>query len=107
MEMFSLEIQSATTINYWDGVGHVAEGTVNLAIGEWHHVAVVVNAGGSAATYFDGTRVMTGVPDNTPRVATAVLIGGSNFNDRFPGALDMIRYYRTALTDAEAADMAR
>lgn len=51
--------------------------------------------------YLDGARVSDGKVDSTPRKATQVLLGRSTFGDRLNGAIDTMRYYRRALSDAE------
>lgn len=97
---YGIEIQNATTMNYWDGNAHVAQATIPNVVGAWHHFGVVVD-GTEAHVYFDGARVGQGTADVTPRVASQVLFGHSNFGDYLAGAIDQARFYRAALSDAE------
>jgi hypothetical protein len=97
---YGIEVESATTLTYWDGNTHVAEATIPNVVGAWHHFGVVVD-GAQARVYFDGARVGQGTADVTPRVATQILFGHSNWGDYLVGAIDQARFYRAALTDAE------
>ena len=97
---YGIELQNATTLTYWDGNAHVAEATIPNVVGAWHHFGVVVD-GAQARVYFDGARVGQGTADVTPRVATQILFGHSNWGDYLVGAIDQARFYRAALTDAE------
>ncbi len=104
---FGIELESDTTLTFWDGTVHAAESPVNVPPGTWHHYAIVVT-GDRLAIYLDGNVVGSGKVDRTERTATGVRLGGSTFGDHLPGALDVVRYYRVALDAAGVvADMNR
>jgi hypothetical protein len=98
---FGLEMHTATSLNYWDGVGHIAQadGLPNV-MGAWHHTAVVARAA-NIRLYLDGTVIGQGVADVTPRTATRFVAGRSNYDNRIGGALDDVRFFQAALSDAE------
>lgn len=98
---FGLEMHSATSLNYWDGVGHIAQadGLPNV-MGAWHHTAVVARAA-NIRLYLDGTVIGQGVADVAPRTATRFVAGRSNYDNRIGGALDDVRFFQVALSDAE------
>lgn len=98
---FGIEMLSATSINFWDGVGHIAQadGIVNV-VGGWHHTAVVVS-GANTRLFVDGVIVGQGLADPTPRTATRFVAGRSNYDATLPGAIDDVRFFRTALGDAQ------
>ena len=99
-QSYGIELITPTQLTYWDGTEHRAVATI-AAIGMgWHHYGVVVEDE-NVRIYFDGVRVSDGRVDMTPRRSTQVLLGRSTFGDRLNGALDKMRYYRRALTDAE------
>lgn len=97
---FGIELRTATHVTYWDGYSHVGEATIPNVLGQWHHYGIAVD-GSQVRVYFDGVRVGEGVADTTPRVATQVLIGRSNYADRLIGAVDRVRFFHLALTDDE------
>lgn len=97
---YGIEMHGPTALNYWDGSGHIAEATVPDVVGAWHHAGVVVD-GPEARVYFDGVRVAQGAADATPRRATQLMLGRSNYGNGLKGALDGVRFFRAALTDAE------
>jgi len=105
---FGLEAQSTTLINYYCGEfddggtasAHIAESTVTFTTAVWSHLATVVS-GNSAKMYFNGASVGAGTPDTTPRAAIQVLLGSNNYGQHINGALDNVRFYKRALTDAE------
>lgn len=108
---FGLETRADDEIDYYAGeVGdagpgpaHIGTVKVPLARGTWSHIGVVVVNGTDTRLYFGGVRVSTGVADATPRTSTSVLLGTNNYGAHFPGAIDSLRFYRRALSDAEIA----
>jgi hypothetical protein len=95
---FGLDLENGTTVGYFDGVAHVAQATVPDVVGAWHHFGVVVD-GQQVRTYLDGVRVKAGIAaSSTPIADGYLLFGGRN---TLRGAIDQIRFYRVALTDAE------
>lgn len=105
---YALELQSDTVMNYWDGIGHIASAPVSLPLGQWVHAAVVVSNGINVRLFLNAVPINGAVADETPRTATLVLLGTSNYGDHLPGALDQTRFYRRALSDLEvSADMNR
>lgn len=107
-EGYGIELRSATSLCYWDGNAHTAVGMVSNVVGAWHHYAIAVD-GAIARTYFDGVRIAEAAADTTPRTATTVEMGHDVVEPAFfKGALDKVRFYRGALSDAEiAAEMSR
>lgn len=97
---YGLELESPTIVTYFDGDSHVAEATIPNPVGAWHHYGVVID-GSQARVYFDGARVAQGTANITRRTATQVLFGHSTWGDYTKGAIDAVRFYRAALTDAE------
>ncbi|GAA4351167.1 hypothetical protein GCM10023185_09620 [Hymenobacter saemangeumensis] len=92
-------------INYWWGNDLVVN--VGNLSGSWHHVAVTYN--GTARTmYLNGNVVGSDTPGTAGRsfaVANA-RIGSTNNGEIFNGAIDEVRVYSTALTQAQVqADM--
>jgi hypothetical protein len=100
---YGIEVKTATTINYWDNINHVAEATVPSVTGAWHHYGIVVD-GAQARIYFDGIRISQGVADTTPRTSTQVFLGRSSYGNQMTGAIDRVRFFRVALTDAQMMD---
>ncbi|MDB6134637.1 MAG: hypothetical protein JWM59_2880 [Verrucomicrobiales bacterium] len=83
---------------------------VELTAGEWHHMAFSVSPldGGAAPeilVYLDGTLLGQGSFLINP--STSFAIGSSSGDgaafESFSGALDDLRYYNTAISDAEVA----
>ena len=100
-EGYGIELKSRTVLTYWDGVNHALETTIPDVVGGWHHYGVVVD-GAEARVYLDGARVNAGPADSTPRVATEIVFGLDAVEPVYlRGALDRVRFYRAALTDAE------
>lgn len=99
-QSYGLELITATELTYWDGTEHRATATIPAIGMGWHHYGIVVD-GEQVRIYLDGARVSDGKVDSTPRKATQVLLGRSTFGDRLNGAIDTMRYYRRALSDAE------
>jgi hypothetical protein len=94
-------------------VNYVAPPTSNVADGQWHHVAAVVDRNdttGGVRLYVDGALVFTGapivapLPDNVDNPSDLYLgvqtpaMGGGGF---FPGDLDEVELFKRALTQAE------
>jgi hypothetical protein len=108
---FGLEAKDDSHINYFSGEfadsgtgpPHVAVSPAPLAVGKWSHIAVVVDKGTNVRMYFDGVPVGSGSADATKRTATQVLLGANNYGSHFVGAIDNIRFYRRALSDADVA----
>jgi len=101
--------------------GQAVIGETVVLEGQWHHVAVVTPAGGSthdSALYVDGvsqrlTRLGTAVPLNTQVSSAAqdewVYLGNGGWSPEsygFNGALDDVRIYNEALTEAQVRELA-
>ena len=98
---YDLEFLDANTLTYFDGIDHVAQGTVPNVVGAWHHLGVVID-GAESRTYFDGVRIGQGAANTTPRVAQFVQFGADFASDVFVRmAFDEVRIYRAALDDAQ------
>jgi hypothetical protein len=90
-------------------VNYVAPTTSNVADGQWHHVAAVVDradATSGVRLYVDGVQVFAGSPltgnlDNQSDLYLGVrtpAMGGTGF---FPGDLDEVELFKRALTQQE------
>jgi hypothetical protein len=100
---FGVELQRDDLLVFFDGVDHVATGPVKVDAGAWHHVAVTVT-GATARTYFDGKPIgQTSAARDRERKATGVILGGSTYGDRFRGAIDDVKIFAGALSDAQIA----
>lgn len=97
---FGIELINPTELTYWDGTEHAATATIPAIGTGWHHYGIVAD-GDTVRIYFDGARVSQGKCDTSPKTSTQVLFGRSTFGDRLDGAIDKMRYYRRALSDAE------
>jgi hypothetical protein len=122
---------SATNFMYLtpsDASGHAAFSIVNagatqtvawtnpLPVGVWTHVAVTLSNATTGRLYINGANVSTGAITNTPDQLNAPDVNtapAQNYLARgagaslpfFQGALDSVRVYTGALTDAEIAAM--
>lgn len=86
-----------------------AAGDVDVADGDWHHVAVTVDRDGNMQLYVDGTVTGTPVAASSEAMATtaAVLLGKDSVaTTYFAGSIDDIRIYDTVLSAAEVAQLA-
>jgi len=104
-------------IAFWDGSadangtgGNVTGNTDVVTDGEWHHIAVTRESGGSMILYVDG------VPDGSATAGTnaltdnpAIHIGANTLNSRYySGQIDEVRIWNTARSQTEIqADMYR
>jgi len=104
---FGIELETDTTLTYWDSTTHAVESPVVVPIGTWHHYAIAVDRD-RVTIYLDGNIVGAGKADRSERTSTQVRLGGSSFGDHLDGALDVVRYYRVTLDAAGVlADMNR
>lgn len=102
-QSFGIEARTETTLSYFDSVEHQPEGPASVAMGTWHHYAVVID-GTQARVYLDGDKIVDGAASHSaPLTSTGVMIGGSTYGDRFKGAVDEARIYRLALDDEQLA----
>jgi len=100
-EGYGLELRTRTKLTYWDGVEHSIETTVPDVVGAWHHYGLVID-GGEARLYLDGARVSSGRADDKPRTAQKLVFGLDPLDGvHLRGALDRVRFYTAALSDAD------
>lgn len=99
-QSFGIELVSPTELTYWDSSEHAATATIPTIGTGWHHYGIVADRD-DVSIYFDGARVSQGKCNTSPKKATQVMFGRSTFGDRLHGAIDNMRFYRRALSDAE------
>lgn len=117
---YSLYLQDGrAAITAWQAAGAahlLAEGTSNIADGNWHLVVGTIRDGQAAKIYVDGVLQAT---DQTPqgtwnRVGTGDFAIGrypadpqlnANINEPYDGDIDDVRVYRRAMTDQEVVDL--
>ena len=82
--------------------------SANLQINQWYHFAVSFDdSSGTASIYLDGSLIQTGTTTLSPLPNAANLtLGRSTFGDYWPGQLDDIRLYDSALSASQIAEMA-
>ncbi len=93
----------------WSGTAWYDAGLgMNIPVGRWSHLAFTVR-NGAIVVYVDGVRKFSGT--NFPNVftsATGVFALGVNWWDTpYKGAMDDLRIYGSALSDAEVSALAR
>jgi hypothetical protein len=93
------------TLNAFDWVNGGTSTGVNLADGQWHHVALSFQpTDGQSKVYIDGVPVLT-IPSafTISDQGTPLLIGAgvSSGEQSFAGTIDGVRVWNTARTDAE------
>lgn len=88
--------------------GDTVFGTTALAVGVWTHLATTFD-GSQMKLYVDGALVATKARASTLTTSTGLLqIGNDSYGEMFPGAIDEVRIYNRALTQAEIqSDMSR
>jgi hypothetical protein len=96
-----------------DGGNHPVVGTIAIPWGEWHHVAVSYD-GTTWRLYVDGVLDVQSEAGATPRADSIQHFAlGTSMDSmgmpqgRFAGALDEVRVWNRARTDAEIAESAR
>ncbi len=86
--------------------GNTLVAATPLTVDTWHHVAMLYD-GKSAKLYMDGTLDASVAASGTIVHSTGTLIFGQSLDfPYFNGALDEIRWYSRALSDAEIAQLA-
>jgi len=93
----------------WSGTAWYDAGLgMNIPTGQWSHVAFTVKSG-AVSVYVNGAKRFSG--QNFPNVFTTnngIFALGVNWWDTpYKGAMDDLRIYGTALSDAEVASIAR
>ena len=101
----ALRLTATGIVNYWWGPDLTVT-TPDLS-GHWHHVAATFD-GTTRTIYLDGVAVGSDTPGgHTVPNANNLRIGSTNNGEYFPGRIDEVRVYSTALTPAQLrADMA-
>lgn len=97
---FRLKTTAGTT-------GYISVGTLDLAT--WHHLALVYD-GAEMRFYIDGVfdqaQSKTGDLDSTAGIPIVIGAQAPSGGSEFAGQIDDVRFYRTALTAEEIADLA-
>ena len=93
---------SGNIINYWWGPDLIVSSSpVNMADGNWHHVAATFD-GTTRKIYLDGVLKGFDTPGNhTVPNATNLRIGSTNYGEFFNGGLDEVRIWNIARTNCE------
>ena len=99
---------------YLDGNNVGTDGTINVADGNWHFIAVVFDySGGTLSLYLDGNSTpevqFTGLTPGTVNIfsgsgALGYQIQGGPFR-YFPGSMDQFRVFSTALTETQITEL--
>ena len=85
------------------GVMWIYSGYTFPAPNTWYHI-VMLRRDGVTRLYVDGAQTPT-VDYDTPRLPTAFTIGSGSGVRFFHGAIDDVRIYKRALSDAEVFDL--
>ena len=85
---------------------YTPHGTISVADGSWHHLAVVYNSVTSVDLYVDGSLDVSSIqvkpfPTNYKKVTIGRYEKGGSPQTYFIGAIDDVRIYTTALTASE------
>jgi len=79
-----------------------------ISIGDWHHIAYVIDEAGTAEIYLDGvlgaTHTFTGMP-LMMKPDQVLRIGNSSGTEYMNGMIDEVRIYDRALSMAEIAGL--
>jgi hypothetical protein len=76
---------------------------INPVANTWQHIALVKN-GSAVAIYLNGSAIATSVISGYTSAATSgnsFRIGYDSYSRYFPGAIDEVRFYSTAITQAQ------
>lgn len=92
------EVLSDTELTYWDNLSHIAVGTADQTLDEWHHQAIVIDAGALTTTYFDAAPLATEVADSSALVAAGLRVG---WNHPLRGVQDELAMWNRPLSAAE------
>lgn len=101
-----------TTFHWWDGVSS-GDGTTNLTVGQWYHIAETVSGTPGSATfllYVNSVLDATGGVGNTDNDAAGPILDVGNdpfFSDYFNGCAACIKVYGAVLTASEIAQEMR
>jgi hypothetical protein len=102
----ALRLTTTGLNNYWWSNDLVAPAPINLADGNWHHVAASYDPTTNVRSlYVDGALLSTDQPSVTHAVPNAnnLRIGSTNFGEFFPGSIDEVRVWSVARTAAQIA----
>lgn len=109
-------VTNVTWFYLWQGSVYAmyldCESDQDLAVGSWHHLALVGDAGaGTLHAYINGTLVCNDTtPTGTFGTSTSALYVGKSKNNgeayyHWDGGMDEIRIYNTSLTASEVLDV--
>ena len=109
-------VTNVTMFYLWQGSVYAryleCESDQDLAVGSWHHLALVGDAGaGTLHAYINGTLVCNDTtPTGTFGTSTSALYVGKSKNNgeayyHWNGGMDEIRIYNTSLTASEVLDV--
>ncbi len=87
--------------------GRAIPTTTALGTG-WHHVAMVIDAGGTPTAYYDGVAVGTYTGTNATAPSSSITTIGSlssNSTNNFTGSIDDVRLYNRSLSASEVLSL--
>ena len=87
--------------------------SAGLAVGDWHHIAAVMDSSNTVKFYIDGlplgsvTFTSPGIADSDDAllIGATMTPGSSTPTDLFNGLVDDVQVYNRALSDADIADL--